>query len=211
VANLFKSTALPLFSHERVKWMSYDEKVDVIDFIINVLKEHEKNLDTQVAKLEDIMASDRTPRPYQEPPKRVSLRVKVALNKWTEFRERITKPQMLAFTITDDGFQVSALKDDTLYIYQEKVPEISMTIEREGERTTTKGGNFGDLFDNLSLIGGELQCGLHVEHKKVELELPNSCIVQKLIFEIDNEATKSWLSEQLNIEKSSIMFGTMEI
>jgi hypothetical protein len=78
--------------------MSYDEKVDVIDFI-NVLKEHEKNLDAQVAKLGDIMASDRTPRPYQESPKGVSLKVKVALNRWTEFRERITKPQMLAFTM----------------------------------------------------------------------------------------------------------------
>ena len=191
--------------------MSYDEKVDVIDFIINVLKEHEKNLDTQVARLEDIMASDRTPRPYQESPKGVSLKVKVALNRWIEFRERITRPEMLAFTMTDDGFQVSALKDDALYVYQEKIPEVSMSVEREGDRTTTKGGNFGDLFDNLSLIGGKLQCGLPVEHKKVELELPNSCVVQKIIFEIDDEVTKSWLSEQLNIEKSSIMFGTMEI
>jgi hypothetical protein len=47
--------------------MGYDEKVDVIYFIINVLKEHEKNLDAQVTKLEDIMTSDRTARPYQEP------------------------------------------------------------------------------------------------------------------------------------------------
>jgi hypothetical protein len=191
--------------------MGYDEKIDVIDFIINVLKEHEKSLDAQVTKLEDIMTSDRTARPYQEPPKGVSLKVKVTLNKWTEFRERITKPRMLAFTMTNDGFQVSALKDDALYVYQEKIPEISMTVEREGEKTTTKGGNFGDLFDHLSLIGGELQCGLPVEHKKVDLELPNSCVVQKIIFEIDNEVTKSWLSEQLNIEKSSIMFGTIEI
>ena len=79
--------------------MSYDEKVDVIDFIINVLKEHKKNLDAQVTKLEDIMASDRTVRPSQESPKGVSIRVKVALNRWTEFRERITKLQMLAFTM----------------------------------------------------------------------------------------------------------------
>jgi hypothetical protein len=191
--------------------MSYDEKIDVIDFIINVLKEHEKNLDTQVTKLEEIMASDRTPRPYQEPPKRVSLKAKVTLNKWTEFRERVAKPQMLTFTMTDDGFQVSALMDEVLYVYQEKIPEISMAIEREGEKITTKGGNFGDLFDNISLIGGELQCGLHVEHKKVELALPNNSLVQKLIFEIDNEVTKSWLSEQLNVEKSSIMFGTIEV
>jgi hypothetical protein len=86
-----------------------------------------------------------------------------------------------------------------------------MAVEREGERTTTRGGNFGDLFDNLSLIGGKLQCGIPIEHKKVELKLPNSSVVQKIVFEIDNEVTKSWLSEQLNIEKPSIMFGTMEI
>ena len=191
--------------------MSYDEKVDVIDFIINVLKEHEKNLDAQVAKLEDIMASDRTARPSQEPPKGVSLKVKVALNRWTEFRERITKPQMLAFTMTDDGFKVSALKDDVLYVYQEKVPEVSMAVEREGERTTTKGGNFGDLFDNLSLLSGRLQCDLPVKHRKVELKLPDGCVVQKIIFEVDNEVAKSWLSEQLEVEKTSIMYGIIEI
>ena len=191
--------------------MSYDEKVDVIDFIINVLKEHEKNLDTQLARLEDIISSDRTAPPSQESPKAISLNVKVALNKWTEFRERITNPQMLAFTMTDDGFKISALKDDVLYIYQEKIPEISIAIEREGEVTSTMGGNLSNLFDNLSLISGKLQCGLPVEHRKTELKLPNGGVVQKIVFMIDNDVVKSWLSEQLNIAKTSVMFGTMEI
>jgi hypothetical protein len=191
--------------------MSHDEKVDVIDFIINVLKEHEKNLDAQVAKLEDIITFDRMARPSQESPKGRASRVKVALEKWPEFKERSTEPQMLAFTMTDDGFQVSALKDDVLYVYHEKVPEVSMAVERGEGKTMPRGGNFGDLFDNLSLLSGRLQCGLPVKHRKVELKLPDGCVVQKIIFEVDNEVAKSWLSEQLEIDKTSILYGLIEI
>lgn len=32
-----------------------DKRLDLIDFIINVLKEHEKNLDFQIARLEEII------------------------------------------------------------------------------------------------------------------------------------------------------------
>ena len=36
--------------------MSFDEKVDVIDLIINVLKEHEKTLDELISRLEEALS-----------------------------------------------------------------------------------------------------------------------------------------------------------
>jgi len=190
--------------------MSYDEKVDVIDFIISVLKEHEKNLDEQVSRLEEIVSLEKPSPPPQELPKAILPNVKVALNKWTEFKERITKLKMLAFTMTDDSFRVSALKDDALFIYQEKIPEVSLT-ESEGGATPTMVSNLIDLFKNPSVIGGKLQCGLPVEHRMVELKLPSGSVVQKLVFMIENDAVKSWLSEELGVAKTSIMSGTIEI
>jgi hypothetical protein len=190
--------------------LSRDERVDIIDFIINVLKEHEKNLDTQINKLEEIVAISGTARPSQgEAMGRVS-RVKVAVNDWSEFREKGKEPQMLAFNISDEKLEVSALKDGTLFVYCEEIPELSMTVEREEGKLVTRGGNFIDLFDSLSLIAGSLQCGMPVKHSRVDFKLPEGNVVQKIIFKVDSEAAKSWLSKQLGVEKTSIIIGSIE-
>jgi len=190
--------------------LSHDERVDVIDFIINVLKEHEKNLDAQLAKLEDIVTFDRMPRPSQEHPKGGTARVKVALGAWSELHDKGSKSEMLAFTISDDRFEVSALKNNVLYIYREKIPEVSMTIETKDGRKVIREGNFSELLDNITPLSGRLKCGVPVEHRKVELNLPDGSVVQKIVFEVDNDVTKTWLSKQLEIEKDSIIVGTID-
>lgn len=190
--------------------MSHDERVDVIDFIINVLKEHEKNLDTQLTKLEDIITFDRMPRPSQERPKRETARVKVALKAWEELYDKGSKSEMLAFTMSDDRFEVSALKNNVLYIYSEKIPEVSMTIETKDGRKVIREGNFSELLDNITPLSGRLKCGIPIEHRKVELKLPDGSVVQKIVFEADNEIIKTWLSKQLEIEKDSIIVGTID-
>jgi len=210
-AYLFKKQASPLYSSGRSSSLSHDERVDMIDFIINVLKEHEKTLDAQVAKLKDIITFDRMARPSQGEAKGRSPRVKLALKEWPEFREKSTKPQMLAFNVSDDRLEVSTLKDDALYVYREKIPEFSMAVEKGEGRVVVKEGDLGDLFDNLSLIAGKLQCGLPVKHRKVDLKLPDGDVVQKIIFEVDGEIAKTWLSKQLGIEETSIIFGSIEI
>ncbi len=35
--------------------MSFNEKIDVLDMIIGVLRDHEKTLDTQIARLEKLL------------------------------------------------------------------------------------------------------------------------------------------------------------
>ena len=189
--------------------MSRDERIDAIDFIINVLKEHEKSLDASVAKLEDIINSGMA-LPSRGEAKGGRSRVKVTINKWPEFREKSTGPQMLAFFTSDDKLEVSALKDDVIYVYREKIPEFSMAVEKGEGRVVIKEGDLGDLFDALSLIAGGLKCGLSVKHRKVDLKLPDGNVVQKIIFEVDGEIAKSWLSKQLGIEETSIIFGSIE-
>ena len=41
---------------------SEDKKVDVIDFVINVLKEHEKNMDVLIGRLEPIAEKVKMPQ-----------------------------------------------------------------------------------------------------------------------------------------------------
>jgi len=190
--------------------MSRDERVDVIDFIINILKEHEKSLDAQIAKLEDIMNSDRAALSSQGEAKGRSPRVKVTINKWPEFREKSTEPRILAFSTSDDKLEVSALKDDVIYVYREKIPELSMVVEKGEGRVVVREGDLGDILDALSLIRGELKCGLSAKHRKMDLKLPDGNVVQKVIFEVDGEIAKSWLSKQLGIEEKSIILGSIE-
>jgi len=85
-----------------------------------------------------------------------------------------------------------------------------MAVEKGEGRVVVKEGDLGDLFDNLSLIAGKLQCGLPVKHRKVDLKLPDGDVVQKIIFEVDGEIAKTWLSKQLGIEETSIIFGSIE-
>lgn len=190
--------------------MSRDERIDVIDFIINVLREHEKSLDAQVAKLENIINADGISLSSQGEAKGRRLRVKVTIDRWPEFCEKSIEPQILTFNISDDKLEVSALKDDVVYVYREKIPKLSMEMAKEEGRVLIRDGDLGDLITALSLIAGELKCGLSVKHKKVDLKLPDGDVVQKIIFEIDGKIAKSWISKELGIEETSIVFGSIE-
>jgi len=109
--------------------MSRDERVDAIDFIINVLREHEKNLDTLVAKLENMINVEGMALSSQGEAKGGRSRVKVAINKWPEFCEKSMEPQVLTFNVLDDKLEVFALKDDVIYVYREKIPNLFIGSE----------------------------------------------------------------------------------
>ena len=42
--------------------MSYADKVEVMDFLINVLKDHEKSLDQLLSRAEDLIEDNNAPR-----------------------------------------------------------------------------------------------------------------------------------------------------
>lgn len=189
--------------------MSFDDKVDVIDLIINVLREHEKSLDALVAKLEEILTSE---RPLPQPgvaPGPAANRVKVFLRNWSEFRDRCVEASLVAYDLAEDRFQVSALKDETLFFYSEAVPDVSVNLEKEGDRTVVKGVEVRSL-DRGLLFDGRLRCGLTLATTRAEFELPNGTIVQKIMYNIQPDESRGWLSKQLKVNKSSIMQGRLE-
>ena len=69
----------------------YDEKIDVIDLIINVLKEHEKKLDELVTRLEEAPlvhptdATEAKPKRWdKEPPRALGPTLNVILKEWVD-------------------------------------------------------------------------------------------------------------------------------
>ena len=109
----------------------FDEKIDVIDLIINVLKEHEKKLDELVSRLEELPKIPTQPSSYQEPEKAPvrelsTIGVSAILKKWRDFRERSSKAKLVAFALGNTTFKVSALSRGVVYIYEEEMPQMNI-------------------------------------------------------------------------------------
>ncbi len=191
--------------------MGFDEKVDVIDLIINVLKEHEKTLDTLISKLEDFFAGT---APVPTTPVRADVRrpaYTVVLRRWAEFRERCVGVSLAAFDIEDKLFRVSAVKNELHYSYQEEMPDMEIKFRKEEERAVIEeiGVSKPGLFPTV--IRGVLECGLGASMKGVEVKMPDGGAIYKVIYDIDSEEATNWLADQLNVEKRNIVHGKIQI
>ena len=191
--------------------MGFDEKVDVIDLIINVLREHEKTLDALISQLERIL-SGAAPLPAAvEGPEARRPMVSVLLRGWREFRERCAGASLTAFDIEDKQFRVSAVKDDVLYSYQEQMPDMDIRLRERDEKTTIEGIDLLSSGLVPTVLRGKLECGLEVSVRGVEVKMPNGVIVYKVIYDIDPDGAKEWLANQLRVEKKDIMQGKIQI
>ena len=89
--------------------MSSNEKIDVIDLIINVLREHEKTLDTLISKLENTI--DSAPKRDGEGVKQVPPHnaYSIMVDNWSEFKERSSKAELAAFNMNNNILRISVM------------------------------------------------------------------------------------------------------
>jgi len=191
--------------------MSSNEKIDVIDLIINVLREHEKTLDTLISKLE--VALDSTPKKSEEDVKQILHynNFRIIVNNWSEFKERTSKAELAAFNMKDNKLKICVIKESFVYSYIESVSEITMTIEKINEKVMVKGLELSKIEDHPLVFSGRLKCGLNLTHRKTEFNLPDGNIIQKINYELDNGETKNWLVKQLEIKRENIIVGEIEV
>ena len=190
--------------------MSSNEKIDVIDFIINVLKEHEKNLDEEISRLEGIINTANKNKTPSGPSQKTS-NIKIIMNKWNEFQEKSNKPEIVSYNMKDGRIIFSAYKNNSLFIYSEDISEISMTIEKTAEKFVIRGVEVSRIEDHPLIFNGTLKCGLNLTPRKSEYKLPEGNVIQKITYEIDTEETLTWLSKKLVIEREKIIYGYLEI
>ena len=191
--------------------MSSNEKIDVIDLIINVLREHEKTLDTLISKLE--VTLDSTPKKSEENVKQIlhHNNFRIIVNNWSEFKERTSKAELAAFNMKDNKLKISVIKESFVYSYIESVSEITMTIEKINDKVMVKGLELSKIEDHPLVFSGRLKCGLNLTHRKTEFNLPDGNIIQKINYELDNGETKNWLVKQLEIKRENIIVGEIEV
>jgi hypothetical protein len=204
----------------------FDEKIDVIDLIINVLKDHENKLDELVSRLEGAEVlrepptdtkeeeiyslEEPTPRPVKRAPS-MGVGVKAKLRSWTEFRERSEGAELVAFDVDGGCFKVSAVAGGVLYSFQEEIPrmEIRYSKANENARIDTIDINKAELM--LAALRGQLNCGLVLEKRNVETETPNGNRVHKVVYDIDPSTARNWLAYQLSVEDDSILNGEISV
>ena len=172
--------------------MSLFDKVEVMDFLINVLKDHEKSLDALISRAENVLAENEEKLgvnggSHDSP-------IKIVLKDWPEFKRRVENVELVCFDLLDQVFIVSVKTRQKVYEYREKVPEHVLEV-------TSPEKAYGDSLQRKD----RLKIGLELVCKK---EAGNE---QKMTSDIDPQYTRKWLSGELGVHQDFIVCGDIEL
>lgn len=195
---------------------SFDEKIDVIDFIINVLKDHEKKLEELVANLEGSSEplSKRTKvekisENLVSPTTPIKAAGAVAkLKKWSHFIGRCSGTDLVAFDVVDGKFKVSAIANGVYYVYSEEIPDMEIHYKKVEDKAHIESIDISSASLVPAALRGRLDCGLEFSKRNVEMDFPEESI-HKVVYEIDPEVTRTWLAYQLGTNEESIVQGEL--
>lgn len=185
-----------------------DDRVDMLDLLINLLKEHEKTMDELTYRLETLLDKDRPPT---EPPRRTPERISgliARVSSWREFKRQCTGALSAAVEIDERIFKATALTRNILFAYEEEIPVLEVT-QRDGGREATYAVTDASL--TLKALMGTLDCGLELDRRVIDSALPDGGRVQRVVYYVDPGAAKSWLADQLALEESSIILGALSL
>lgn len=184
--------------------MSLFDKVEVMDFLINVLKEHEKSLDFLISRAENVLAENEEKLgadggSHDSP-------IKVVLRDWAEFKRRLENVELVCFDLVDQVFIVSAKTRQKLYEYRERAPDLTLEMNDNNILITSS----DKVHDDLSLLNNRLTIGLELSYKKEAAGKPEEN-KHKIIYYIDPQYTRKWLSDELGIHQDYIVCGDIEL
>lgn len=177
--------------------MSLFDKVEVMDFLINVLKDHEKSLDALISRAESVLAENEerlgvNGGPHDSP-------IKIVLKDWPEFKRRLENVELVCFDLLDQVFIVSVKTRQKVYEYRERVPEPVLEV-------TSPEQAYGDSPQRKD----RLRIGLELVYKKEADEniYENE---HKMTCDIDPQYTRKWLSDELGVHQDFIVCGDIEL
>ncbi|RJS84257.1 hypothetical protein CW706_04480 [Candidatus Bathyarchaeota archaeon] len=104
--------------------MSDSERMSAVDFIISVLREHEKNLDSLIDKLNSVSKNLIEATSKRKEPSQVRYETRgnvyVRCENWEEFKELSKEADVLSFNL-DDELKIVALHGNVIYEYREPI------------------------------------------------------------------------------------------
>ncbi len=181
--------------------MSQTDKVEVMDFLINVLKDHEKSLDTLITRAEDVIEEKQSPQMVSQnsPP------LKIILRDWDEFKDRAIEAELVCFDMNDSTFLCNAITTDKVFCFTEKAPEVEVEM-RDNQDLVLTGLNVSNLEEGISSLNGKLDIGLELKATKIKKEDQKILVLH----ELDSLYTKNWLSREIGIHRDFIVHGIVD-
>ena len=194
----------------------YHEKMDALDLIINALKDHEKRLDDISHKLErvfkkvttgetrQVRVDEEEKRVEAPPPKRKPL---VICKKWSEFKERCTNAEMVAFEVEENRFQVYALVSGNIFQYAEELPGKRIKVREEQSSFSIDKASLKNIDLFQFLIDGRLQCALGLQVNISRSQATENEYLFELSYDLSADEVKAFLSRELGASKDKIVEG----
>ena len=200
---------------------NFDDKMDVMDLIINVLKDHESKLDELVSRLESLPlpldgradeseAEDAPLRPVVGPPRQAGPVVTAVLKRWADFRLKCASSRLVAFDTEESVFEVSALAGGVVYVYREEIPSMGITYREDEEGARVEGIDISKPGLMPAALREKLDCGLEFTRRDLETKMDDGRTLHKIIFEIDPIVARSWIAYQLGIDDSDVVHGKLQ-
>ncbi len=200
---------------------NFEDKIDVMDLIINVLKDHETKLDELVSRLESLPSplagrpdesepEDEPPRPVAGPPRQAGPVVTAVLKRWADFRSKCASSRLVAFDTEESVFEVSALAGRAIYVYREEIPSMGITYREDAEGARVEGIDISKPGLMPAALREKLDCGLDFTRRDLETKVDDGKTLHKIIFEIDPMVARSWIAYQLGIDDSDVVQGRLQ-
>jgi hypothetical protein len=184
--------------------MSHADKVEVMDFLINVLKDHEKNLDVLISRAENLIEENDSARQLARNPPNL----RISLKDWEEFCERVIESEIVCFDLINSTFFCEAITENKIYRYSEDLPNITLEVKQKENNLILSGLTMSkNIENNYNLFNGRLSIGLELIAK----EIINSGGIHKIKYDLDVLYTKNWLSKELSIHRDFILRGNIDI
>ena len=185
--------------------MSQADKVEVMDFLINVLKDHEKSLDTLITRAEDVIDENQLPQMVaQNPPP-----LKITLRDWDEFKDRAIEAELVCFDMNDSLFLCNAITKDKVYSYSEQAPEVEVELA-DNQDLVLSGLNLNNLEEGITSLNGKLDIGLELKATKIKRSSDPENQKHLVLHELDSLYTKNWLSREIEIHRDFIVHGIVD-
>lgn len=183
--------------------MSQATKIEVMDFLINVLRDHEQSLDTLITRAEGVIENKQSPQNMSgNPPP-----MKITLRDWEEFKNRAIEAEMVCYDIVDSMFTCKAITETKVYIYRERTPEIELDVTDDYH--VQSGLNRADIENGAPFLNGKLKIGLELVAKKMRRSNDLGNPMHIMLHELDALYIKNWLSREIGIHRDIIVQGSV--
>jgi hypothetical protein len=185
--------------------MSQTDRVEVMDFLINVLKDHEKNLDTLITRAEDVIDEKQSPQMVSQnlPP------LKIILRDWDEFKDRAIEAELVCFDMIDSMFLCNAITKNKVFSYTEHTPDVELEMG-ENKDLIMKGLDLSNLEEGIAALNGQLHIGLQLKATKVRRSDDHGNQKHHILHDLDSLYTRNWLSSEIGIHRDYVVHGIVD-